>query len=70
MSKNTLQQIWPDMSLLLCMFYVWQVWHNEVNKPLRCIPKGDERIKIQHYMVHFLMHLLKEINEYLDALAA
>lgn len=38
-----LQEHWPAIILLLCIFHVWQAWKNALTTKLRKIPKGDAR---------------------------
>ncbi|KAF9469145.1 hypothetical protein BDZ94DRAFT_1303652 [Collybia nuda] len=42
--RTVLQDIWPGILLILCMFHIWQAWRNSLNKHLRVIPKGDNQI--------------------------
>jgi hypothetical protein len=65
-----LQWHWGHILLLLCMFHVWQCWRNGLNKHLCVIPKGEHQQKIHSQLGHFLMHLLKDISKYEDALVA
>ena len=67
---TTLQEIWPSTLLLLCMFHVWQCWHNGLNRHLAVVPKGPDRLVIRCHLVKFLMWLLKEITSYSDAIQA
>ena len=59
-----LSEIWPESTLLLCMFHVWQAWRNGLNCYLSCILKGDARQEIRTRFGRFLMQLLKEIADY------
>ena len=40
--RTALQEIWLSTLLLLCMFHVWQCWHNRLNRYLAAIPKGPD----------------------------
>ncbi|KAM6503401.1 hypothetical protein JOM56_000344 [Amanita muscaria] len=68
--RTALQDIWPSVLLLLCMFHVWQCWRNGLNKYLAVIPKGDDRLHMRRRLAKFLMKILKEITEYSDAISA
>ena len=67
---TALQEIWPSTLLLLCMFHVWQCWHNGLNRHLAVVPKGPDRLVIQCHLAKFLMQLLKEITSYSDTIQA
>ncbi|RDB27252.1 hypothetical protein Hypma_004515 [Hypsizygus marmoreus] len=68
--RNALQGIWSDLRQLLCMFHVWQCWKNGLNKHLRVIPKGDERLHTRRHLAKLLMRLIKDIMDYPEAIAA
>jgi hypothetical protein len=68
--RTALQEIWPSVLLLLCMFHVWQCWRNGLNKHLAIIPKGDDRLHMRRRLAKFLMRLLKEITDYPSAISA
>ncbi|KAJ6557769.1 hypothetical protein B0H19DRAFT_945764 [Mycena capillaripes] len=68
--RHGLQGNWVLILLLLCMFHVWQAWRNALAKHLRGIPKGEDREEIRQRLGKFLMHLLKEIGVYEDAIGA
>ena len=65
-----LEQTWPLILLLLCLFHTWQSWRNGLNRHLRIIPKGDTHKKIRSHLGKFLMRLLKEITDYNEAINA
>jgi hypothetical protein len=68
--RTALQEIWPSVLLLLCMFHVWQCWRNGLNKHLAIIPKGDDQLHMRRRLAKFLMRLLKEIIDYPNAISA
>lgn len=68
--RRALERTWPSILLLLCLFHTWQSWRNGMNKYLRIIPKGDTRQKARSHLGKFLMHLLKEITDYDQAISA
>ncbi|KAJ7763028.1 hypothetical protein B0H16DRAFT_1661803 [Mycena metata] len=68
--RHGLRKNWTAIILLLCLFHVWQAWRNALNRYLRVITKGPERQFIRSHLAKFLMKLLKEINNYDDAITA
>ncbi len=68
--RTALQELWPSMLLLLCMFHIWQCWRNGLNRYLAAIPKGPDRLEIRRHLAKFLMQLLKEITTYPEAITA
>ncbi|CAA7267438.1 unnamed protein product [Cyclocybe aegerita] len=45
--QGALSKNWATVFLILCMFHVWQAWHNGLNHYLRSIPKGDTWQSVQ-----------------------
>ncbi|KAF4564826.1 hypothetical protein EYR40_010998 [Pleurotus pulmonarius] len=68
--RYALENQWPDIRLILCMFHTWQAWRNNLNKKLACIPKGPGRQEVRTRLGRFLMHLLKDIIDYDQAITA
>ncbi|KAF9552532.1 hypothetical protein CPC08DRAFT_646787 [Agrocybe pediades] len=66
--RTALTSNWPDISLLLCMFHIWQAWRNMLNRKLRSVPQGDERQQVRKSLGKLVMELLKDITEHTAAL--
>ncbi|KAL6301041.1 hypothetical protein BKA93DRAFT_752298 [Sparassis latifolia] len=65
-----LNSTWPGILLILCLFHTWQSWCNGLHKHLRRIPKGPSRQDVHVRLGRLLVHLLKEIDVYEEALQA
>ena len=65
--RSALTTHWPDISLLLCIFHIWQAWRNKLNRSLAPIPKGTDRQSVRSRLGKFLSTLLKDISEYNEA---
>ena len=68
--RAALTNNWKDVTLILCIFHVWQAWRNGLDRCLRCIPKGEMRLAVRRRLGKLLMQLLKDISVYQDAIAA
>jgi hypothetical protein len=68
--RFALAEIWPNITLLLCMFHTWQAWRNGLTRYLGCVPKGKARQEVRSRLGKFLMHLLKDITDYPTAISA
>ncbi|KAF8898646.1 hypothetical protein BD779DRAFT_1795286 [Infundibulicybe gibba] len=68
--RHALEQVWPGLHLILCMFHTWQAWRNGLNRFLACVPRGEARQEVRSRLGRFLMRLLKDITEHPLAQAA
>lgn len=62
-----LQEHWPAIILLLCIFHVWQAWKNALTTKLRKIPKGDARKAVRKRLASFLAELIQNTPECIEA---
>ena len=65
--RSALTTHWPDISLLLCIFHIWQAWRNKLNRSLAPILKGTDCQSVCSWLGKFLLTLLKDISEYNEA---
>ncbi|KAI0757480.1 hypothetical protein C8Q80DRAFT_1116605 [Daedaleopsis nitida] len=61
--------IWPGISLLLCMYHIWQAWRAGLTWSPAGVPQAC-RPTLHRSLAHFCMKLLKDITLFPDAVAA
>jgi hypothetical protein len=55
----------PNFMLLICLFHIWQAWHNTLNKHLWSVPKGKDQQHVCKCLATFSLQLLKEVTDYI-----
>lgn len=54
---HTLSTLFLNITLLLCLYHVWQVWRNALNTALAGIPKGQDRDEVWGRLARLCMRL-------------
>jgi hypothetical protein len=67
--RTALDNNFPGVILILCMFHTLQSWRNHLNQSLASIPKGEKRQEVCSRLWKLLMKLIRTVSDYNEAVS-